>query len=832
VKSVSDTYRFSHSPGAGGFGSTPFFLNPPHHHNVSRFALPLLSEASSQPLLPSAADLLRLILQLSSQRGGSSGIISAWMGDLDPTSSVGKMRLLVGLGYILLDNNSQISGSSPCVLTWHDVRYLQVNRERLSVIPSNDAKDIVYMISLILEDLAQKDLSFKFRLENVLDFNDQITLRGWTDGGRDSEGTHAEELRMWYARKCRELGITKVDRQIDDIHDLSPIRRRDNSSSDDKTATTVQLETDDPFGYDVVDVVIGSLPIGRFSISDDMQVSTPKSSPVSDEELCALREIIVVDVQTDHSLRRHINKAMELRKGCVNERAYVAELRKFIQRRLYFENADSKGTISKLARAREGFVHIGDVRAGAQSRHFAILFKTLCDATGVFCRLVRDEDGTYYNVVMISDNGSSNDVGAENIQDSFANVSRSDGNDAREDDLDDAPEELIPVFWEPTALAPHKRIRLSHPLDCLLQKCNNAADPVDLDEFFSFDNLLGKGSFGEVWRIHLKGKSGKKNGENSRGSSNSILLPGNVSKGPFALKLIPPEEADKEEASFMRIYGHPRVINVIAVFRGYQELENRKRELERKPAVCILMEMADKCLETVLTQPASGQPENSFIDLRFVFRILIDTARAMAFLHSPVGQRPHLVHRDLKPGNILITTDNRAIVTDFGVARMNPSLETNLTVGAGTDGYMAPEQRTLLYDRPADVYSFGIIIARILGIENWKDSSRLTEDEFNRMGCDPVLSQLCLKCVQTSPLHRPSFDQIHQLLLSEFIMREFSRALMDESSRTGKASNNAKLVRQDGISASHSNPSDTIRKGMPRSARGRPKGKSSKNKKK
>ena len=781
-------FRYTHSPSAGGFGNTPLFLNPLPSSSISRSVEPLLSAPFAQALLPSASDLLKLMLSTSSPMTGTTGIICSWMGGLDPVTLAGRIRLLTCLGYLLLDNNSQTSGSTPCPLTWGDVRYLRMARKQLAS-STTESDEVFYLISLLLEDMTQKDLSLKFRLENVLDFNDQITLRGWMDGGRDSVGTHSEELRAWFADKCKSLGISSKEQSLDYARDLSPIRRPNIDPHEHRTPGKVHGSVEDPFCHDIVETVIGGFDPMIDPSLDEVNAVTPKSSPASEEELERLREIIVVDVQTDHALRRHINKAMELRKECSNERIYVAELRKFIQRRVFFETQDTRGTLSKLARARGGFLHIGDVRSGAHSRHFAILFKTLCDATGVYCRLVRDEDDTYYNIVMISDNSFCEGLATENRRE----LNHQDG----DDDVDDAPEELMPVFWEPAVLEPQKRIRLGHALDCLLQKCNNAADPVDLDEFFDFDQLLGKGSFGEVWKVHLKHKTSRKNPDVSRSNNNSVLIPGKASKGPFALKLIPPEEADKEEASFMRIYSHPRVINVIAVFRGYQVLENRKRELERKPAMCILMELADKCLETVLSGIAGSPTKDTReypirnnglskqMDLRFVFKILIDSARAMAYLHSPVGQRPHLVHRDLKPGNILISDANRAIVTDFGVARMNPSLETNLTVGAGTEGYMAPEQKTLLYDRPADVYSFGVIISRIMGIENWKDAGKFKEEDFNSPGCDPVLSQLCLRCVQSSPLHRPSFEQIHQLLLAEFIRREFSRSVLSGASSGG-----------------------------------------------
>jgi serine/threonine protein kinase len=771
--------RLPQSPGTGGFSGTPLFLYPRKQAASLPGVSPLLGSVAVASILPSNADLLRLMLTWSTHRSYQQGVIQSWMEDIDPRSPSGAIRLLSGLSYLMVNGLTNSCGSTACILTWPDIQYLFNVRETLEQ-QGNSVTELTYVISLILEDTIQKDLSLKFRLENILDFNDQITVRGWADGGSHSDGTHTEELRIWFTNQCVSRGIGIDSHNTG--QDLSPVKLKERINlANDRQIVGQSVVKLDPFRFDMAEQILGS---GEDTCCYTIVQETPRTC--SRELDRDTREIIVVDVQTDHNLRRHINKASELRKQARDDRSYINELKKYIQRRIFFETPETRGTVLKLATAREGFVHIGDIRAGASSRHFAILFKTLCDATGVYCRLVRGHKDAYYNVVMITEGSRIADVTDENRResnDSAINCRQELLDVCDEESLDDAPEELIPVFWESTQEGQQKRVRLTHPLDSLLQKCNSAADPVDLDDFFVFDCLLGKGSFGEVWKVNLQS-----HGRKSSDVTQSILLPGRTSAGPFALKLIPPEESDKEEASFMRIYSHARIIRVIAVFRGYQVLENRKRELEKKPAMCILMEMAAGCLESMLPGSASSgssghevraietcERKEGALDLSLIFRILIDSARAMVYLHSPVGQQPHLVHRDLKPGNILITSDFRAIVTDFGVARVNPSLETNLTVGAGTEGYMAPEQKTLLYDRPADVYSFGVIIARLLGVDKWNDATSLRDADFEYMECDPFLSRLCLKCVQSSPLHRPSFEQIHQVLMSEFVRRAFCR---------------------------------------------------------
>uniref|UniRef100_A0A182IW08 non-specific serine/threonine protein kinase n=1 Tax=Anopheles atroparvus TaxID=41427 RepID=A0A182IW08_ANOAO len=195
-------------------------------------------------------------------------------------------------------------------------------------------------------------------------------------------------------------------------------------------------------------------------------------------------------------------------------------------------------------------------------------------------------------------------------------------------------------------------------------------------EKYALSNLIGEGSFGKVYKAVEK-----------------------TLKTTVALKIINKRGRSgreikglRGECEIQRNLQHPNIIRMVDSFETQNE-------------IVVVTEYAKTDLHSLLRDGSLGESKTQ--------RITYDLVSALYYLHSH-----RILHRDLKPQNILLDRNMCAKLCDFGFAR-NMTMGTHvLTSIKGTPLYMAPELlEAKPYDHHADLWSLGCIIYEMLAGE-------------------------------------------------------------------------------------------------------------------
>lgn len=187
-------------------------------------------------------------------------------------------------------------------------------------------------------------------------------------------------------------------------------------------------------------------------------------------------------------------------------------------------------------------------------------------------------------------------------------------------------------------------------------------------------SLLGRGGTAEVWKAE----------DDSLGRS-------------VALKLVTVQTDESsaragEEARMLARLSHPSIVPVYDAGTDDQD----------RPWVVMELVEGETLSDTIGRGPIPS--ERTAV-------IGSSVAQALAYCH---GQG--LVHRDVKPGNVLIGGDGRVRLTDFGIARLvDAARVTSTGMMVGTASYLAPEQVAgEPVGPPADVYALGLVLLECL----------------------------------------------------------------------------------------------------------------------
>ncbi len=181
--------------------------------------------------------------------------------------------------------------------------------------------------------------------------------------------------------------------------------------------------------------------------------------------------------------------------------------------------------------------------------------------------------------------------------------------------------------------------------------------------------------------------------------------------------------------------------------------------LETPDGYCIVQQYIDaRSLADVLKSPQLYTPEQ-------VKAVICKLLEVIVYLQDTFTEP--LIHRNIKPANILIDDYSNPYLIDFGGAKISGG-EGGTTVVVGTLGFMPPEQKLSIFNQTTDIYSLGLTIV------SW-----LTNTESNEMIniIDPATNKVN-KLLKKLPMYSPRFiEWIEKILHPNSKERYFNAKL-------------------------------------------------------
>lgn len=291
------------------------------------------------------------------------------------------------------------------------------------------------------------------------------------------------------------------------------------------------------------------------------------------------------------------------------------------------------------------------------------------------------------------------------------------------------------------------------------------------------NNLIGSGGSGQVYRI----------GTNSLGEFVAVKKIWNDGQWD--------EHLEKEFLAEVHILGLIRHSNIVKLLCCISS-ENSK--------LLVYEYMENQSLDIWLHgRKRKLSSHHVALDWPRRLQIAIGAAQGLCYMHHDCS--PPIIHRDVKSSNILLDSEFKARIADFGLAKILAKHGEHHTVSAiaGSFGYMAPEYAyTTKVNEKIDVYSFGVVLLELvtgrepncgeeeMSLAEWAwqhygDEKPISDalDEEIKKPCilDEMTTvfKLGLMCTSTSPSTRPSMKEVLQIL------RRFGSPETYEAKRVG-----------------------------------------------
>jgi serine/threonine protein kinase len=193
-------------------------------------------------------------------------------------------------------------------------------------------------------------------------------------------------------------------------------------------------------------------------------------------------------------------------------------------------------------------------------------------------------------------------------------------------------------------------------------------------------------------------------------------------------------ESLKQEAKAAMRLAHPNIVRLY----NFEDTPQMKY---------ILMEYIDgESLSVAASQRTGRRLAESE-----VIRYMTEVCDALIYAH-----RENIIHRDIKPGNLLLTKAGHVKLADFGIALIHEKADLDSDTAPGTPSYMSPEQiRRRQLDGRTDIYSLGVSMYELLaGRLPFRDKD--SRFDVNMMpgpidGVSDWLNAIIMKCLRTEP---------------------------------------------------------------------------------
>ncbi|XP_047306969.1 probable serine/threonine-protein kinase PBL15 [Impatiens glandulifera] len=273
---------------------------------------------------------------------------------------------------------------------------------------------------------------------------------------------------------------------------------------------------------------------------------------------------------------------------------------------------------------------------------------------------------------------------------------------------------------------------------------------------FSKEKLLGEGGYGFVYKGELR---------------DGQLIAAKVRKEASA-------QGFSEFHSEVYVLSFARHKNIVMLL-GYCCKENVN--------ILVYEYICNKSLEWHLFDK-----EASVLQWHQRYAIALGTAKGLRFLHEECRGNP-IIHRDMRPSNILLTHEFVPMLGDFGLAKWKTNDDPIHTRILGSHGYLAPEYaENGVVSVRTDVFSFGIILIQLISGKTAVNSTSEEQNQSLRQWAEPLLQGLALHqlidphigesydpyelyhmakaaylCIKCRPEERPSMGEVVRLLEGE-----------------------------------------------------------------